>query len=224
MTASALGRAAPALLCCAAVLLACGCGSKKHATLAGLQLQREDLAAAAKALSQAAPEALAEASATRAAWPLIADGLPASVDGGGAARIEAATLAAHRVKLPPAFTELGSTKLTGPAVGISSAFGSFLGLCGRSWAMIGYSLSAQLRGGEAARFAHANAPLYIESIYDSNFGLAQIGKKLTKGYEQLGGETEFGEALTPAEVQRLASVYSEPDFRLHPHDGVRLGS
>ncbi len=97
--------------------------------------------------------------------------------------------------LPQAFTELGGTKLTGPGVGISSAFRSFLGLCGRSWEMIGYALAAERRGGDAARFARANIALYIESVYDSNFGLAQIGEKLAKGYQQLGGAKTMGETL-----------------------------
>lgn len=223
MTASSLGRAAPALACCAVVLLA-GCGSKKHATEAGLRLQREDLAAVAQALSQAAPQALAEAAATKAAWPLVADGLPTDADPEDAAKIAAATSAARRVDLPNAFTEANAIKLTGPGVGISSAFRSFVGLCGRSWQMIVYALAAERRGGEPARFARANVALYIESVYDANFGLAQIGKKLLKGYQQVGGAAAFDGTLPEGEVDRLASIYSESNFRLDPHDGVKLGS
>jgi hypothetical protein len=223
VAASALGRAAPALICCAAVLLA-GCGSKKPATGAGIRLQREDLAAVASALSQAAPRALAEAAATKAVWPLVAGGLPADLDVEGAARIAAASRAAHAVELPPLFTELTAKTLTGPGVGIANAFRSFLELSRTSWQMIVYTLTAERGGGEPGRFARANVALYIESVYDANFGLAQIGKNLMKGYEQVGGPAAFGETLSAGEVRRLASIYSEPNFRLHPHDGVRLGS
>ncbi len=66
--------------------------------------------------------------------------------------------------------------------------------------------------------------MYIESIYDAHFTLAQIGKKLLAGYEKLGGASDFGTALTQAEVNALAGAYSEASDRLHPHVGVRLGS
>ncbi len=76
----------------------------------------------------------------------------------------------------------------------------------------------------AARFARDNVALYIESIYDGHFDLAQIGKKLSAGYAKLGGAAAFGNTLTPAEVSSLADAYSEASARLHPHVGVRLGS
>ena len=76
----------------------------------------------------------------------------------------------------------------------------------------------------AARFARANVDLYIESVYDGHFELAQIADKLHKGYENLGGPAAFGESLTPAEVNALAAAYSEASARLRPHVGVRLGS
>ena len=66
--------------------------------------------------------------------------------------------------------------------------------------------------------------LYIESVYDAHFGLAQIGKKLLAGYRKLGGQAAFGAALTQGEVDALADAYSEATDRLHPHVGVRLGS
>lgn len=76
----------------------------------------------------------------------------------------------------------------------------------------------------AARFARANVDLYIESVYDGHFELAQIAEKLHKSYENLGGPTAFGESLTPAEVNALAAAYSEASARLRPHVGARLGS
>ncbi len=51
--------------------------------------------------------------------------------------------------------------------------------------------------------------LYIESVYDAQFGIAQIGKKLLPAYEQLGGEGAFGASLTKAEAEQLAGAYSE---------------
>ena len=48
--------------------------------------------------------------------------------------------------------------------------------------------------------------LYIESVYDGHFALAQIGKQLAAGYAKLGGATAFGRSLTPAQVQQLAAT------------------
>ena len=78
--------------------------------------------------------------------------------------------------------------------------------------------------GPAARFARENAALYIESVYDGHFSLAQIGKKLLDGYRKLGGPAAFGTALTQQEVDALAHAYSEDADRLHPHVTARLGS
>ena len=101
---------------------------------------------------------------------------------------------------------------------------SYALLCARGWKLLLASL-AQIESGTpaAARFARANAPLYIESVYDAHFTLAQIGKKLLAGYDKLGGPRAFGAALTKAEVDGLAGAYSEASDRLHPHVGVRLG-
>ena len=74
-----------------------------------------------------------------------------------------------------------------------------------------------------ARFARENVALYIESVYDGHFDLAQIDKHLTDGYRQLGGAGGVREALTQAEVDALGDAYSEASVRLHPHVGVRLG-
>jgi hypothetical protein len=66
--------------------------------------------------------------------------------------------------------------------------------------------------------------LYIESIYDAHFGLAQIGKQIPIDYRRVGGAGAFGASLTPAEVGALATSYSEASDRLSPHARVRLGS
>ena len=63
---------------------------------------------------------------------------------------------------------------------------------------------AQIESGSpaSARFARENSPLYIESIYDGHFTLAQIGKKLLAAYDKLGGAGAFGTALTQARSRR----------------------
>ena len=66
--------------------------------------------------------------------------------------------------------------------------------------------------------------LYVESIYDAHFTLAQIGKQLLLGYRRLGEASAFGRTLSEDEVSALARSYSEAAARLHPHVGVRLGS
>jgi hypothetical protein len=76
----------------------------------------------------------------------------------------------------------------------------------------------------AARFARENAPLYIESVYDAQFTVAQIGKKLEPGYRELGGTDALGAALSATQVKALERTYSEASDRLHPHVSVRLGS
>jgi hypothetical protein len=204
-------------------LAATGCGSASRASEEGLRLQREDLIASARALEQAAGAVRAETAATKAAWPLVANGLPSAPRPEETARIAAAARAAGELKPPALFGELRSAELTGPAASIAGTFRNFAGLAYRGWQMIGYAVSPG-GSGTAAAFAHANAPLYIESVYDAHFGLAQVGKKLLAGWEKLGGSAAFGSSLPRGEVERLAGAYSERELRLHPHDGVRLGS
>jgi hypothetical protein len=98
-------------------------------------------------------------------------------------------------------------------------------LAQRGWNLIAYSMR-QIQSGppEAARFARENVPLYIESVYDAHFALAQVGKKLHDGYLHLGGADAFGASLPLGEVERLSRTFSEERLRLHPHVGVRLGS
>ena len=67
--------------------------------------------------------------------------------------------------------------------------------------------------------------LYPTNAWDlPTFTLAQIGKKLVDGYAKLGGAKAFATSLTQAEVDALASAYSEAADRLHPHVTARLGS
>ncbi len=206
-----------------ASLAAAGCGSTGHASERGVRLQREDLIASARALEQASPEVRREAAATKAAWPLVANGLPAAPAPAQSAKVAAAARAAAALKPPALFGELRAAELTGPAAGIAGTFRNFAGLSYRGWQMIGYALAAA-RGGRAASFARDNAALYIEAVYDGHFALSQTGKNLLAGWQKLGGSSAFGTALPRSEVERLARTYSEPELRLHPHDGVKLGS
>jgi hypothetical protein len=212
-------RKAAALLALGAALAAAGCGSGSASSTADLRLQREDLIATARALAKAQPEAAAETAATKAAWPLVANGLPSG--GQGARSIAAATQRARALKLPSLFTEQRAAGLTGPGSSLAGTYRDYVGLAGTGWTMIEHALGVS---GAASGFARTNSPLYIESVYDGHFGIAQIGKGLVAGYQKLGGPAAFGTALTQAEVARLAADYSEPALRLHPHPGVKLGS
>jgi hypothetical protein len=215
------------VLAAPALVLAGGCaGSSSHATPAALALEREDLVATSHALRELRAPVARSVAATKAVWPLIANGLPADV--GVMSRSPAAARAgstAAQLRLPALFGEAHARTLTGPSSQIAGLVRSYALLSTRGWKLLFASI-AQIQSGTptAARFARANAPLYIESIFDANFTLAQIGKKLLAGYHNLGGPGKFGAALTKAEVDALAGAYSEADDRLHPHVGVRLGS
>ncbi|HEY4451416.1 MAG TPA: hypothetical protein VGN13_07470 [Solirubrobacteraceae bacterium] len=162
---------------------------------------------------------------TRAAWPLIAHGLARTRGAGAPGAITAAAASAAALRLPALFGEVQATSLTGPASRIVGLIRSYAGLAARGWQMI-MAASAQIeRGPRAARrFARANVALYIESVYDAQFTLAQVGKQLVDGYRKLGGPVAFGAALPQSEIDTLAQTYSEANDRLHPHVAVRLGS
>ncbi len=230
MTSRARPRTPGAWLLCAVVALAltiAGCGGAgKHSTAAAQKLQREDLAATCRVLQGAEGSVEREVAATRAAWPLIANGLGSGARSlSGTPVLARATLAAGRLRLPALFGEAQARTLTGPASELSGLFRSYALLSVRGWKLLDAQL-AQIRSGPpaSARFAAENAPLYIESIYDGHFTLAQIGKKLLAAYDKLGGPTAFGASLTQAQVNALARTYSEAHDRLHPHVAVRLGS
>jgi len=166
-----------------------------------------------------------EVAATKQAWPLVANGVAAQAASSSQAPIAAATASAARVQVPALLQNAQAVSLTGPASQLAGLFRTFTGLSARGWQLIGSS-TQQIEHGSpaAARFARENMALYIESVYDAHFSLAQIGKKLRHGYEELGGPGAFGGSLTQAEVDALADAYSEHADRLHPHVGVRLGS
>jgi hypothetical protein len=182
-----------------------------------------------RSLTSVEPSVRGEVVATKRAWPLVLDGLPARIPASTRAAVLAAGERARAlaVSLPPLFQEHGSDELTGPASGVAGEMRSFALLAMRGWQLIGAAIEqAQHGSASAARFARANVALYIESVYDAHFTLAQIGKQMRKGWEKLEGAPAFAGTLTLtlAEIEALAGVYSEPNFVLVPRARVKLGS
>jgi hypothetical protein len=202
-----------------------GCGGGRPTKPAELKLQREDLIAVVQALKSSEPPVSSEVADTKAAWPFVANGLPENLSPSIRAPIVAAGASAAKIALPMLFQEAQARALTGPASQVAGIFRTFTLLAARGWALIGAAIGQIEHGSPAsARFARANVALYIESVYDSHFNLAQLDKKLRTGYRKLGGPAAFGAALTKRELDGVADFYSEPTTRLHPHVGVRLGS
>jgi hypothetical protein len=203
-----------------------GCGGTSS-TPAELRLQREDLIAVSRALVSVERPIAIEVAAAKRAWPLIANGLPAGAAALASTRapVAAAATSAARIPTPPVLGETQADSLTGAGAGLAGLFRNYIGLTTRGWTLTGAAIDQIEHGSPAAaRFARKNVGLYIESVYDGHFDLAQIGKHLTDGYRQLGGPAAFGRALTQAEVEALGDSYSEASVRLHPHVGVRFGS
>jgi hypothetical protein len=215
------------LLAAAGAVAGCGGSTSKQSTPAALKLQREDLVAASKALAQAQASVASEVAATKAVWPRVS-AAPAEASS-VVARSSSAEHGVERLTqlaIPVLFGEVQARSLTGPASQIAGLFRSSVLLSTRGWKLLIASSNEEQPGSSpaTARFARENAALYVESIYDGHFTLAQIGKKLLAGYEKLGGAAAFGTALTQTEVDALAQAYSEADERLHPHPLVRVGS
>jgi hypothetical protein len=203
----------------------CGAGAAAPQNQEALRLQREDLVAVARALSAAAPGVQGEVTATKAAWPLVANGLPRNTSTIARAPIRTATASAAGLKTPALFSEHTIGTITGPGSQLAGAFRGFVLLSTRGWQLIGAAIDEIEHGSPtAARFARANVALYIESVYDAHYSLSQIGKQLLGGYEKLGGAPAFGSSLTPEEVTKLVQAYSEVSDRLYPHDGVKFGT
>lgn len=225
-TGAGLRGALPLLLAAMALLALAGCGSHHH-NQAELKLEREDLVAVAHALEQARPAVASELQASRRAWPWVVDGLPTSAGGLAGVRetIAQAALSAARLPEPKPITETESRYLTGPGAPLASIYRQYAGLVSRGWAQIA-AMSAQIEHGPptARRFARENVALYIESVYDGQFDLGQIQKRLKKGYAEVGGPQALGQQLTQAEVSALEALYSEARTRLSPRATVKLGS
>jgi hypothetical protein len=202
----------------------CAGSANEQSTPAALKLQREDLAAVARELMTAETAVSLEVTETKRVWPLLSGPVPTSAaDGASHARHSTKTVTG--LKTPTLFGELQARSLTGPAASIAGLFRYSVLLTTRGWKMVFASSNQMSRGSPtAARFARENIGLYVESIYDGHFGLAQIGKKLLAAYEKLGGPPAFASTLTQAEVDALARAYSEASLRLHPHPHISVGS
>jgi hypothetical protein len=202
-----------------------GCSSSAKPTPPALQLERADLVAVCRALTTAKPAAVSEVAATKAAWPLIVNGLPKDTSTISHPAIQLAVKRAGRLRIPGLFEERQAAVLTGAGSSLAGIFRTYVLLADRGWRLIGAALEQIEHGSPTpARFARANVALYIESVYDAHFSLAQIGKKLLVDYKNQGGPAAFGTSLTQAEVNSLAATYSEAQDRLYPHTGVKLGS
>jgi hypothetical protein len=190
-----------------------------------MRVERTDLVTVCHALSAVQPAVAGEVAATKAAWPHLSNGLAPSIDASSRALIATAAARAAALRIPALFAERQSAALTGRGATVAGIFRTYSRLASHSWMMISAAIG-QIEHGPpvAASFARANVALYIESIYDAHFTLAQIGKQLLTGYKNLGGVAAFGASLTQAEVNELADAFSEPSDRLYPHAAVRLGS
>jgi hypothetical protein len=130
-----------------------------------------------------------------------------------------------KIPTPPPLTKAQFVSLTGPGSPIAALFRDYLGLVKPGWDQIAAAIEEIQHGTPAgARFARENVDLYIESVYDGQFDLSQIDKRLKSGYRELGGPAAFGDGLTEADVRELAATYSEPAARLQPHASVKLGT
>jgi hypothetical protein len=192
---------------------------------ASLRLQREDLVVVSHTLEGLAGPVERAVAATKLAWPLVVDGLSQNTPAVDREPAAAAAREAAKIKVPTLFEEAQAATLTGPGAEVAGLFRDYTALVPPGWRLIDAAITEIERGPPStAHFARENVALYIESVYDANFTLAQIGKKLLDGYRKLGGAAAFGASLTQPEVDLLATTYSEATDRLRPHAGVRLGS
>ncbi len=190
-----------------------------------MQLERADFADVCRTLIGAEPSVRSDVAATKAAWRYVLDGLPPRPGPISRAAIRTASERAAAIGTPGVTGERISAELTGPGSGLASEFHSFSLLDARGWQMIDAAAEQIAHGPPvAARFARANVGIYVESVYDSHFSVAQIGKKVLADYRKLGGPAAFGASLTQGEIDALAHTYSEPNDRLYPHELIKLGS
>jgi hypothetical protein len=208
-----------------AAMLIAGCGSSSSSRAQSsreLALERAQFEQVSSQLSSLEAAVKREVAASRVAWPSIAGGLPQALGSELSTAVSAAN--ARAKALPEPSFLANASKLTGPASGIAGIYENYEQLAQRGWNLTEAavqtisSAAASTRSVAAqASFERANSPLYIDAIYDAHFDLSLLGKSLTGGYEKLGGPEAFGVALTQAQVNALAEVYSIPAVRLEPH-------
>jgi hypothetical protein len=205
------------LLAAAALAVAAalgGCGSRAPRA-AALRLERADLVRLGGALRRLESPVHAEVAAARAAWPALVGGLQPTSAPATRRAIARAAARAEAVALPAFVIAEGG--LTGPAAGVGGLLKSYTVLTRRGWQFL-----TAASGARRASFLRANSGLYVYCVYDGHFELSVLGKKLQAAYRKLGGGGAFGAALTPADVEALASAYSSATTRLEPHPAPRL--
>jgi hypothetical protein len=182
-------------------------------TPAELAQRRAHLAYVGRGLGSVETQVRRELSTAEAAWPSIAEGLPAKPSRAATVDVAAALSAAEAVPSPQ-FVAL-IDELAGPAVGIAKLFMSSQQLVRTGWQHVYAALSAA-EGSADASFSRASSALYIESIYQGMFDLSVLGERAQTSYVALGGAKLFGGALTEAQMRSLLRTYS-PSERLEPH-------
>jgi hypothetical protein len=212
-------------------LAGCGSGSSSHAqSNRELALERTQFEQVSNQLGDLEAAVKHEVAASRLAWPAIAGGLPQAPGNGLRTAVSAANASVKTLPEPSFLAN--ASKLTGPASGIAGIYENYEQLAQRGWNLTEEAVqtissaspartsatTAGARTSDAqASFARTNSPFYIDAVYDGHFDLSLLGKSLVSGYEKLGGSEAFGAALTQAQVDALAGVYSIPAVRLAPH-------
>jgi hypothetical protein len=221
-------RVAIAILTLAALAALAGCGSgRSSVSRREYALERAQFEQVADELREVQGAVHREVATSRAAWPLIYNGLPKRMSARLQSKVKTASEVAGALPAPRFMTQQAT--LTGPASGIAGLYEDYDRLAERGWRLTETTVSGIVSGPvSVARFVRTNSPLYIDSIYDGHFDLSLIGKKLLEGYEKIRDLSEekkfagiggFGASLTQREVQALAVAYSIPVVRLEPHPG-----
>lgn len=221
-------RVATAILTLATFAALAGCGSSSSSvSRREYALERAQFEQVADELREVQGAVHREVATSRAAWPLIYNGLPQRMSPRLQSNVKAASDVAGALPAPRFMAQ--QARLTGPASGIAGLYEDYDRLAERGWRLTETTVSGILSGPRSvASFVRTNSPLYIDSIYDGHFDLSLIGKKLLEGYakiQDLSEETKFagiggfGANLTQQEVQALAAAYSIPAVRLEPHPG-----
>jgi hypothetical protein len=208
----------PLVIAVAGLLAGCGSVSSHTPSRRELALQRSQLVLVSGELRAVEESVHREVTASRSAWPLVADGLPSTFSGQLREAVAKAGAAAKALVEPSFMTQ--ASKLTGPAAGLAGLYESYSRLAERGWRLTEVTIGA-IAGGTppVASFERENSPLYIDAIYDGHFNLSLVGKSIQSAYTRLGGPRAFGSRLTQSEVDSLAGTYSIPTVRLEPHPG-----
>jgi hypothetical protein len=222
----------------AAALAGCGSSSGLAKALqpgdspAERKLERADLAIVGHGLRGAEASIRHEVAASRAAWPVVVNGLPSQLSYAGELTGAAAAIAGLLLSYEglsqrgwtftmTAAAAVGSateSSLEGSSAGVTpSGGGSNVGVA-NSAGGLPPSVRTQLATASpsAVRFLRSNANLYIGCVYDGHYNLSVIGEDLLKAYSRLGGAAAFGAALPPREVESLVRFFSPAEARLAP--------